>query len=180
MRRRLYGLSVAFCMAFAVAASLPVYGQGPAIVRQLPKVPGAVRKTKEAKQARRVAEFDRLARMTPEQRQKALDKLPPERREKIEQGLRQYQNMNPENRERLRNFQNLPPEQRDTIRQNYRRMQDLPQDRRIMVRRELQQLRNLTPEERDKRMQSDAFRKRFDANEQSLIHDTVANLPDSE
>jgi hypothetical protein len=103
--------------------------------------------------------------------------LPPERRQRIENGLAQYRAMNPANRERLRNFENLPQEQRDSIRQSFRRMQELPAPRRVMVRRELQQLRGLTPEERETRLQSEGFRRRFDDTEQGIIRDTVANFP---
>ena len=42
---------------------------------------------------------------------------------------------------------------------------------------ELQQIRGMTETDRDSRMQSESFRKRFDATEQGLIRDTVANLP---
>jgi len=85
--------------------------------------------------------------------------------------------MNPENRERLRNFERMPVEQREAVRQNFRRMQELPQGRRVQVRKELQQMRGMTDSEREVRIQSESFRKRFDANEQGLIRDTVANLP---
>lgn len=126
---------------------------------------------------RRTAELDRLDRMAPEQRQKALDRLPPERRQRVEQGLEQYRAMNPENRERLRNFERMPEEQRDAMRQSLRRMQELPPGRRAQVRKEMQQLRGMTDADRDARLQSESFRKKFEANEQGLIRDTVANLP---
>ena len=48
------------------------------------------------------AVIERWTNMTPEQRSKALDKLPPQRRQKIEQQLERYQNMSPEEREQLR------------------------------------------------------------------------------
>jgi hypothetical protein len=129
------------------------------------------------KQARRMAEIERFDRMSPDQRRRALDKLPPERRERIEQGLAQYRGMNAANRERLRNFENMPPEQRDQMRLNFRRMQELTPPRRALVRRELLALRGLTPEERETRMQTQAFRNRFEPGEQSLIRDTVVNFP---
>jgi hypothetical protein len=155
-------------------------GAGAAAVRPMrpgvkaPPLPGS--KVMD-KMARRINEFDRLERMTPEQRKKALDRLPPERRQRIEQGLEQYHNMNPENKERLRNFARLPEEQREAIRQNFRRMQDLPPGRRAMVRRELQVMRDMPAADRDSRMQSEQFRRRFDSSEQNLIRDTIANLP---
>jgi len=63
---------------------------------------------------RQAALIERWSNMTPEQRSKALDRLPPERREKIEAQLNRYQNMTPEQREQLRFraqlFNQLPPE----------------------------------------------------------------------
>ena len=131
------------------------------------------------KMARRTAELDRFDRMSPVQRQRALDRLPPERRQRIEQGLEQYRAMNPANRERLRNFERMPEGQRDAVRQNFRRLRELPQERRVVVRKEMQQLRGMSEADRDSRLQSGAFRARFDSNEQGLIRDTVANLPAS-
>jgi hypothetical protein len=174
-------LAVVVLLTVTVAA-VPAWAQaggaaakrGP-IVRP-PRVPKAGGK-QQGVIPRRTAELDRLERMSPEQRQKALDRLPPERRQRVEQGLERYRAMNPENRERLRNFERMPVEQRDAMRQSFRRMQDLPPGRRGMVRKELQQMRGLSDSERETRMQSESFRKRFDANEQGLIKDTVANLP---
>lgn len=126
---------------------------------------------------RRMAEFERLDRMSDDERQRALERLPAARRQRIEDGLARYRALDPENRERLRRFEGMAPEQKDSIRQNFRRMQELPPGRRVMVRRELQRLRALDPAARDGAMQSDAFRRRFDDAEQSLIRETVANLP---
>lgn len=177
-------LALAFFCAGRVVSAQPKGGGGGGgggVIRPLPpkgKMPGGVlRRPPNEKQVRRLAEFERLDRMSPEERRKALDRLPEERRQRIEEGLAQYRNMNPENRERLRNFQKLPEEQRDSIRQNFHRMQELPLERRVLVRRELQQLRNLSPEERETRFQSPGFKRRFDASEQSLIRDTIVNLP---
>lgn len=183
MRPLLYA-SMLLALASFAGGVVSAQPKGGAIVRPLPpkaKMPGGVlRRPPNEKQVKRLAEFERLDRMSPEQRRKALDRLPAERRQRIEEGLAQYRSMNPENRERLRNFQKLPEEQRDSIRQNFRRMQELPQERRVLVRRELQQLRSLTPEERETRFQSEGFKKRFDANEQSLIRDTIVNIPQPE
>ncbi|BDC49244.1 hypothetical protein F183_A15600 [Bryobacterales bacterium F-183] len=126
---------------------------------------------------RRMAEFERLDRMPEDDRQRALENLPPARRQRIEEGLARYRAMDPVSRERLRRFEGMAPEQKDSIRQNFRRMQELPPNRRMMVRRELQRLRGMDPGAREGAMQSDAFRRRFDENEQSLIRETVANLP---
>src|SRR5215467_11793844 len=80
------------------------------------------------------AALERFSRMTPDERQRALDRLPPERREKIEQQLRQYNSMSPVERRQLEAFRDLPPERQETVRRIYRRMNNLPEDRRTAVR----------------------------------------------
>src|SRR5689334_21950911 len=56
--------------------------------------------------------IERLNSMTPEQRKRALDRLPPERREKVQR--------------RLDNFNALPQEEKDRLREQYREFQKLP------------------------------------------------------
>src|SRR5436305_13384601 len=45
---------------------------------------------------------DRLSRMTPEEREKWLSSLPPARRQRIEQNLREFQKMTPAQQDRVR------------------------------------------------------------------------------
>src|SRR5207244_9505780 len=74
--------------------------------------------------------IERWSRMTPEQRRRALDRLPPERRQKIEEQLERYQNLTPEQRDQLRfrfqTFNQLPPEKRDAARMLFRQFNQLP------------------------------------------------------
>ena len=124
--------------------------------------------------------IERLNSMTPEQRKRALDRLPPERRERVQRRLDNYNALSPEAKERLRDqyreFQKLPVEQQDAIRRSFRRLTELPQDRRPMVRREVVRLRQLTPEERASNMDNDHFRSRFSESERQIIRD-LANSP---
>ena len=53
--------------------------------------------------------IERLNRMTPEQRQRTLDRLPPERREKVERRLEKFNALPPEVKSRLREeYQEFP------------------------------------------------------------------------
>jgi hypothetical protein len=121
--------------------------------------------------------IERLNNMTPEQRKRALDRLPPERRERVERRLQNYNALPPEAKERLREqyreFQKLPVEKQDAIRRSFRQLGELPQDRRPMVRREVMRLRRLTPEERASRMDDENFRSRFSESERQIIRDLV-------
>ncbi len=125
--------------------------------------------------------FERLSKMSPEQRQRVLEKLPPERKKQVEQRLEQYNKLSPEERERLREqydvFRSLPPERQDAARRAFHRFNNLPDDRRPVVRQEFQKLRALPDDERRARMNSDEFRNKYSRNEQQLLADMTELLP---
>jgi hypothetical protein len=125
--------------------------------------------------------LDRLDRMTPEQRRRLLDRLPPERRERIERRLRQYQSLTPEQRENLRRrferFRELPPEKQDSARKLFRIFNNLPSDRRDVVRREYRNLQRMGDTARKLRLTSDDFRTAYNASEQQLLQDLIQVAP---
>lgn len=123
--------------------------------------------------------IERFNRMTPEQRQRALGRLPADRREKVEQRLEHFNSLPPEEKKRLREeyleFQKLPPEKQDAIRKSFRQFSELPEDRRRPVRRELMHLRGLTAEERTARYESETFKSRFNETERQLLNDLASS-----
>ena len=130
------------------------------------------------------AVIERLNRMSPEERQRALDRLPADRRAQVEERLERFNKMPPRAKERLRaeyeEFQKLPPEKQETVRRAFRDLNQLPQDRRQLIRREVVRLRNMLPERRASRMESELFRANFSDAERQLIRDlseTVAPVP---
>src|SRR5271154_6314547 len=70
--------------------------------------------------------FARLAQMTPEEREKALARLPPAQRANIEK--------------RIRNFQQLPPAAQERRLDRLDRLNSLPPQRQNQVRRSMNQL----------------------------------------
>jgi hypothetical protein len=122
---------------------------------------------------RQAAVIERWAQMSPEQRNKALAKLPPERRQRIEQLLNQYQNLSPEERQQLRfrseMFNQLPPEKQDIARRMFRQFNLLPPERQALVREEFQSLHAMSEPDRRARVQSDDFRGKFDPREQQFL-----------
>src|SRR5262245_26492977 len=118
---------------------------------------------------------DKWNRMTPDERQKALEKLPPERRQKIEQQLNRYNNLSPEERRQLRNryqmFNQLPPEKQNQARRLFRLFGELPQERQGMVRGEFETLRAMPEADRRARMNSDEFRNKYNSREQKILGD---------
>lgn len=103
--------------------------------------------------------LQRLANMSPEQRQKALSRLPPERRGRIE--------------EQLNRLGNLPPDQRAKLLQRYDEFQGLPRDRQAAVRSELQALRKLPTPQLRQRLNSPEFQQNFSPEEQRLLRESL-------
>src|ERR1700683_5648224 len=113
---------------------------------------------------------DKWNRMTPEEREKALSRLPPERRKKIEDQLNQYNSLSPAQRRDLRSryagFNQLPPEKQNQARRLYQQFGRLPEDRRAPVQSEFENLRSMPEAERNARLNSDEFRNKYTAGEQ--------------
>lgn len=125
--------------------------------------------------------LDRLERMSPEERQRLLQKLPPERRQRIEERLRKYESLTAEQRQRLREqferFQQLPPERQQALRQLYQRFSQLPEDRRRAVRRGVWELQMLEPARRPIRMDRPWFRNRYSPEELQMIQELLEVAP---
>ena len=104
----------------------------------------------------------RFFRMGPEERQAALDRLPPVRRAQLEQRLERLERMRPEDRER-------------TI----RRMElfdAIPPRRRPLVQTAIQRLRGMPAPARQRYLESEDAKLRFDPDELELLRD-VSGLP---
>jgi hypothetical protein len=103
--------------------------------------------------------LQRLANMTPEQRQKALSRLPPDRRDRVE--------------DQLGKLDRLPADQRAKLLQRYDEFQGLPRDRQATVRSELQALRKLPTPQLRERLNSPEFQEKFSPEEQRLLRESL-------
>jgi hypothetical protein len=108
------------------------------------------------------AQVNRLMKMSPEEREKVLSNLPPQRRQALEQ--------------RLSRFDQLPTEQKAELDRRFQEFQKLSPVRRQAVRDELQTLRGLRQPERRARMNSPEFREQYSPEEIRLMRD-VYGLP---
>ena len=157
-------------MKFALrvaAASLFVCGFAPGVIAQAPKKAPAAAPRKpptppKRPQASPTKELDRFSKMSPEERDQALAKLPPARRNFIEKNLTRYQNMTPEQQERFK--------------QRLELMRSLPQERQAAVRQQIEQLRAMPPAERRKALYSEEFKQNYSPDEQELIRDGFPNM----
>ena len=124
---------------------------------------------------------ERFERMTPQQRQRFLGKLPPERKQQFEDRLGRYERMTPEQRQQVREqyelFRGLPKERQDALRRTFRQFNELPAGRRRVLQREYQRLRKLAGEDRRARINGDEFRNRYSLAEQQLLDDLAKLLP---
>jgi hypothetical protein len=115
----------------------------------------------------------RLMLATPEQRQRALEQLPPERQEQVRQQLQWFDSL-PKAQQaieirRIERFAALPPDQRAAVRGAMQALNQLPPARRQAIRRALVALGALNANQRARRMNNPAFRARFTAGEQRII-----------
>jgi hypothetical protein len=113
-------------------------------------------------QVKAVEDLDRFSKMSPQDREKALAKLPPQRRAVFEQRLARYEQMT--------------PEQREKVRQRVEEMESLPKDRQNAVKQEIQRLQALPFAQRKKAVESEAFKQRFSPDEQRLVLGPFPNL----
>jgi hypothetical protein len=131
-------------------------------------------------QQTRETPIDRWNRMSPEERERELAKLPPERARLIRQRIRRYNQMNEQEKEGLRDryeiFSQLPAEKQQIVRQRLGEFRQLPVARRPVVHGEVQHLRSLPDAQREARLNSDEFRSRFSPQEQQIIHDLTEYL----
>ncbi len=125
--------------------------------------------------------LDRLEQMTPAQRQRLLEKLPPERRKRLEARLRAYESLPPAERERLRRqfdtFRALTPEQKQNARRLFRRFMELPPGRRQVLRQEARRLGQMPWPRRQARMSSPDFESRYTPEERRILRALAALTP---
>jgi Protein of unknown function (DUF3106) len=104
---------------------------------------------------------ERFLQMSPEDRERALSQLKPERRQQVEQQLSRLQQLSPEQMQRLQDL--------------YPVFESLRPVRRQAVRAELQELRQMKPAERKDRLNSDAGN--YSPEEMSILRQ-VTGIPE--
>jgi hypothetical protein len=123
----------------------------------------------------------RLSQMTPEQRDRVLEQLPPDRQAQVRQQLEKFDSRPQAAKDLVaRQYQSLsalPQEKQRLLNQAINAAGRLPVDRRPLVRRELLSLRDLTPEDRAARLESADFKNTYTPEEQKILSDLANNLP---
>jgi hypothetical protein len=130
--------------------------------------------------------FDQLAKMSPEERNKALEsdphfnRMPPQRQAQIREHLERYSAMTPEQRRQMRDrfdiVNSMAPQNRDRIREVFPRWKQLPADRQQAMREEFHALSGMSAADRERRFNDPEFQKAFAPKEQQLLKDLASSL----
>jgi hypothetical protein len=117
----------------------------------------------------------RLYRASPEERERALEKLPARMQEQFRTRLKWYDNL-PPNQQRLvlnrtDRFDALPADRRAAIKAQFAALNKLPQERKAAIVRALRSLEVMPDEQRTKLLAGDEFKSRFSPEEQNIIAD---------
>lgn len=119
--------------------------------------------------------------MSPEQQQKALNRLPPEQRQRLQERLQRFNQLPPERQRALSNLYNrlhqLPPERQDAVRKSIHNFSKQPPERQQAIREQLRSLAGMSPEQRQAEASSPEFQKRFNKKEQEIVRDMSEVLP---
>jgi hypothetical protein len=145
----------------------PAAGKG-GVPKQQPIPKGAARLVNPASVAAR------LFRMSPEEREHALEKLPTEQaRERARKELAWFDSLPKEQQamqlQRLDRFAQLTPEQRAEVRGLYAEVNALPPPRATAVRQALYRLQQMTDVQREVTLARPAFQARFSPEEFRII-----------
>lgn len=117
----------------------------------------------------------RLMLATPQQRERALAMLPPDRQAQIRKQLEWFDSLPKAQQDlqirRLERFASLPPDQQLIVRLQMEALAKLPPPRRQAIQRALVMLQSLPRPQRNARLSNPAFKNRFSPEEQKIIED---------
>lgn len=141
--------------------------------------PGAAPVDRKAAPPQR-SPLDRWLRMSPQQRERALRQLPPERQKRLRDQLARFSSLPEEERDNLsrryERFSELPPEKQELVRRQLRRFGSVPDERRQALAAEFRRLREMDEAGRRSRIGSEEFRTLYSAEEREMLQDLSENL----
>ncbi len=125
--------------------------------------------------------IDEFQKMSPEERQKALDRLPPHQRQQVEERLKNFNQLPPAQQQTLKNMYNrlnqLPPARQEVVRSAMNKFFQEPADRQQAMREELRGMAALPDQDRQARMASPEFQSKFSGKEREIVRDMSDLLP---
>ena len=125
--------------------------------------------------------IDEFERMPPEQQHRALNRLPPGQRQKLQERLQRFHQLPSAQQATLRNLYNrlhqLPASQQESVRKAIQRFSGQSPDRQQAMRDELRSLAMPQEQARRQRIASPEFRQSFSRREQGIVRDMIPLLP---
>ena len=119
--------------------------------------------------------------MSPEQQRKALNGLPPEQRQRLQERLQRFNQLPPEQQQALKSLYNrlhqLPPERQDAVRKSINKFSQQPPQRQQAIREELRSMASMPPDQRQAYVSSPEFRGKLSKKEQEIARDMSEVLP---
>jgi hypothetical protein len=123
--------------------------------------------------SRTTEQLQKLLEMKPEDRDRFLQKFPPERRQNIEKQLKDIAKMAPSGRTRVLTevemLHSLPLQKQQQVRRSLKQFADLPEERKALISRELHLMAPMPDEQRREHMNSEEFRNRYSVTEQQMM-----------
>jgi hypothetical protein len=120
----------------------------------------------------------RLYRASPEERERALEKLPPKMQEQFRERLRVFDSLPADQQrmivDRTERFAALSLERQAAVREQFTALNKLPPERRKAIAQALRRLEVMPDEQRTRSLESDPFKNRFSAEELKIISDLSA------
>jgi hypothetical protein len=117
--------------------------------------------------------IDRLLRMSPEQRERAIEKFPAKQQENFRRQFENFDKLTDAQKQarmgKLDQFWNLPPDKQNLVRAQVNALTALPKDRSAEVSAAYVRLSRVTPEERNALLLNAQFRSRFTAQELQIL-----------
>jgi hypothetical protein len=124
----------------------------------------------------------RLYKASPEERERALEKLPPNMQQQIRNQLQRFDSLAPAQQQLqlkwVERYSALPLEQQAAFKQQLQALQKLPEERRRPIATALRRLESMPDTQRRQELDSDEFKSRFSPDERKMISDlSVVMLP---
>lgn len=163
-------------VALSISAATVIYH--PAALARRPPAP---RSARSGAATPAVTPIDEFERMSPDQQRRALQRLPPGQRQKLQQRLQRFNQLPAEQQRTLRNLYNrlhqLPSEQQASVRKAINRLSEQAPARQQVMRDELRSMAALPRQDREAWVKSPEFRHRFSRREQGIIYEMTPMLP---
>jgi len=141
--------------------------------------PKQQRPEKPAKPAK--TPIDEFQRMSPDEQQKALERLPPAQRQKLQERLQQFNKLPAEQQRTLKTMysrlNDLPKERQEGVRQSMNKFVQEPPERQQAMRDELKGMAAMSATDRSAHMSSPDFKSKFNKKEQDMVRDMSELLP---